>query len=368
MKLAHLTLIFMVALSGCFGGGGGSGGDDTTSGQLTPTGIKGIHYQTSSQTGMTDRQGTFRYYPGERLALRIGNFALYSDIPADSVVTPLEFMASQRDLLRTAGRTDEGLLSHRPVELQLIDNIEIMNVTRFLLSLNWEQTTGDGKGVDIRERVVSQLSAALPDLTESVDFSVSEADFVKEGTSPSPANQLLAGICFYADDNELCGEPPTLEEIDNAPEAPEDPDDRDPDVDYKQDLENLRERIFNAIRTVDDVSPAEARDYLKRELDIASRAVANQYFLTASTATYPASDTGIKTIQIHKIGGEADIGGLEAISTNDVNVIVHSFDRQSATVEYFIDGEGGEEGEILVNFRPSDGYRWVKKQVRVIIK
>lgn len=282
-------------------------------------------------------------------------------------MTPLDFVPAIRAQLNTASLTDEGLLSHGPTELELMQDIEVLNLTRFLLALNWEQTTGNGNGIDIRDRVINQLNAALPNLTGPIDFSASEADFTAAGTSPSPANQLLAEICFYPADNELCEESPTPEEIENAPEAPENPDERESGVDYRQDLQNKRERILNAIRTMESVSQSEARDYLRRELDIVSQQKANQYYLNASTATHPASNTGIKTVRIRKIDGQPQLTNLEAQSTNDVNVVVHSFDRQAGTVEYFIDGNGGGEGEVLVNFRPSGDYRWVKKQIRVII-
>jgi len=59
---------------------------------------------------------------------------------------------------------------------------------------------------------------------------------------------------------------------------------------------------------------------------------------------------------------------IEAISTRDQDVVVHSFDWQSASVEYFVAGESGGESELLVNFRPEGTYRWVKKQLRVLIQ
>lgn len=367
MKVVNFTLLILLTLSGC-GGGGDSGSDDRETGYITPAGIGGLHYQTASQTGTTDAAGRFRYYPGERLSLSIGNLPLYDDIPVSDYITPLDFVASIRTQLDTAGLTDEGLLSHKPQEQFLIEKTVIMNLTRFLLSLNWEGNTADGKGIDIRQRVISQINAALPDLSGPVDFSVSEADFVKEGTSPSPANQLLARICFYPAGDELCETPPTPEEIAAAEPAPDNPEDRIPGMEYSEDLANKRDRIIKAIRKVDDVGRDEARQYLKRELDAISLVRANRYYLDEETANLSASDTSIKTVQIRKINGTPSLSGIEAKSTNPLDVVIHAYNRQGANVDYFIDGEAGKEGEVLINFKPSGDYRWIKKQLRVIIE
>ncbi|WP_235937496.1 organic solvent ABC transporter permease [Marinobacter caseinilyticus] len=376
MKLAHLILISACALSGCLDGGG-SDGDDRSTGQITPTGVEGLQYQTASQTGKTDSRGTFRYYQGERVDLRVGSLSLFSKIPANRFLTPLDFVPSVRAQLENAELTDEGLLSHQPKELQLIETLEVINVTRFILSLNWERSVSSGQGVDIRNRTIGQLNVALPSLESTIDFSAGQAEFsepVQRGlatgeiTSGSPANRLLDAICFYSVDSELCVETPTISEIENAPEPPDNDEDRDPDIRYQDDLRNLRERILAGKREIGDVGLSDVREYLKRELDSVSRRIANQYYLDASTAQHPASDTRIHKVQIRKIAGEPSLDQIEAISTNPLNVIVHSYDRQSATVEYFIDGDGGEEGEILINFKPTGDYRWVKKQIRVVIK
>lgn len=366
MKLVHITLLSVVALTGCLDSGGGSS-DDRSTGYITPTGIEGLSYQTNSQTGTTGEKGEFRYYPGEQLSLRVGNLALYDGIPAQDYVTPLEFAASIRDQLTLASVDDQGLLSHKPTEQQLIETDPVMNLTRLLLSLSW-QPANEGRGIDIRERVISQLNAALPGIEGEIDFSVGSNTFAATEPALSPANQLLAEICFHPEGDELCEEPPSQAEIDNAPEAPQNQQERDPDVEYRQDLENKRERILGAVRTIEDISRDDVRAYLTRELDIISNNRSNRYYLDAATANLAAADTGIKTIRIRKVGDEPSLAKLEAISTNELDVVVHSFDPQVAEVEYFIAGDAGREGEVLVNFRPTGDYRWVRKQIRVIIE
>ncbi|HTN33881.1 MAG TPA: organic solvent ABC transporter permease, partial [Marinobacter sp.] len=83
--------------------------------------------------------------------------------------------------------------------------------------------------------------------------------------------------------------------------------------------------------------------------------------------SHPASDTSIKTIKIRKIGGSPQLAGLEAISTRPTDVVMHATNKQSAEVEYFVDGDPGGESEIRISLHPSSTYRWVQKTLRVRI-
>ncbi|MDI9245197.1 organic solvent ABC transporter permease [Marinobacter sp. CHS3-4] len=356
-------------LAGCLDDDKNGGSNGAEVGQITPTGISGLTYQTASQRGKTNEKGEYEYYPGEELTLWVGDLQLISGVPVEPVVTPLEFFTDEREALKIAGTTEEGLQSHRITEQQLVQTSDpLINLTRFLLTLNWRMRTADGQGIEIRERVIEQLNATLPSLTDPIDFNVPRGEFALDDDDRlSPANQLLAEICFYPPDNELCQEPPTQEAIDNAPPRPEDPEDRDEDVEYKEDKENLRDRILKSIRTIADIEITTAENFLTRELDIISTDLAIEYYLDEFVADFPQSDTAIKSIDIKKIGGEPSLANLEAISTRDQDVVVHSFSWQTASVEYFLDGEAGGEAEILVNFKPDDTYRWIKKSLRVVI-
>lgn len=368
MKFAQLILLSaIIPLSGCLDSGN-SGTNDASVGLVTPSGISGLSYTTASQQGTTTADGSYRYYPGEQLRLMAGDLVIADGIPARDVITPLEFIETVRSRLGTPGIDDEGLLTHRITEQDLLNNVPLMNMTRFLLSLNWEDNTRDGRGIELRQRVIDQLNARLPYLSSPVDFMAGETTFTAEGDTPSPANQLLAGICFYPEDHRLCGEPPSQEEIDLAPIKPAEDALRDPDILYQDDLQNLRDQILAARRTVGEVSQQDAREYLARELDLATTGLANRYYLDVHTASHPATDTAIKTFNIRAIGGAPELEGLEAISTRPLDVQVHAWDRQSATVDYFVAGAPGAESEILVNFRPAGSYRWVRKSLRVLVR
>ena len=370
MKLAHLTRFLLplsaaIALTGCFDSGGSSGSDDTRTGQIHFQGVGGLTYQTSSQSGKTNTRGECRYYPGETLSVKVGNLPIAEGIPAREYVTFLEFQEDTRTALQTPGVDDEGLSSHQVREQLLFENSTLMNLSRFLLALNWTENVDEDEGIDIRERVINQLNRALdnPNLPNTVNFNVSTSEFTAEN---SPANQILAEICFYPEDDPLCGQPPTQEEIDNATERPVDGE-LDPDIDYKEDLEALRERILQSVRNMDEFDNEQARNYLRRELAAITRALSRQYYLSPEDATHPAGDNGIKSVKVRKIRGDAQLAQLQAQSTRPTDVYINAESWQEAEVEYVVDGPKGGESEILVNFRPEGTYRWVRKQIRILI-
>ncbi|MBW7469576.1 organic solvent ABC transporter permease [Marinobacter sp. F4218] len=362
-----LTLIASLAAAGCLHDSS-TGGNDTSVGRLNYNGFSGMTYQTASQSGTTNAQGEFRYYPGETLSLRVGDLPIVEGVPARKYVTPLEFFPDLRAELANPAFDDEGLSTHTITEQQLIDDISLNNITRFLIALNWTENVREGEGIEIRDRVIEQLNAALPGLTAPIDFTVSEAEFTARGTTPSPANQLLAAICFYPKDDELCQEPPTPAEIAAAPARPDNEADRDPDTEYREDLQAKRDRILGAVRSLEDIDANDAQTYLTRELKAITTAVSNRFYLDEDVASHPASDTGIKTVSIKKIGAAPELADIDAISTRPADVMINATSWQEAEVEYFVAGETGGEAELVMSFRPSDTYRWVRKQLRVIIR
>lgn len=360
------TLFFSPLLSGCLSSDSKSS-SDTNTGHINEQGISGLTYETASQSGVTNADGEFQYYPGETLSLRIGNLPIAEGVPAQEWITPLEFFPDIRKKLTTPSVDDEGLSTHTLTEQLLVTNVTLTNLTRFLMSLNWTANIEEGEGIEIRDRVIDQLNAALPNLTTSIDFSVSEAKFDAEGNNPSPANQLLAAICFYPEDDELCEAPPTDEDIDTAPIRPENEDDWDPDVEYQQDLRAKKQRIIDSVRSMEEIDAEDARDYLKEELDSIKTEIGKRYYLEKDTVESPTSDTAIKQIKVRRISGEAELSDIEAITTRPQDVVLHSYSWQTAEVEYFVAGPAGGESEIVISFLPANTYRWVRKTLRVII-
>lgn len=380
MRTTTLSLALTLGLTGCVLEDGGDDGNAAATGQLTIGGIAGLNYQTESQSGTTDKRGAFRYYEEESVTFRVGKLVVGESVPSDPIVTPLEFLPETRQQLQEPLTNELGLLSHRPVEDQVVGNTTLLNITRFLMVMDEDRSTSEGSDLQISDRTLEQFRNLRPQLEKPIDFTVSAADFNLGGKQPdtnetsspdaerSPANWVLKRICFDPPDSELCEDPPTVAEIDNTQVAPEDDTEREPDVDYRDDLQQKRDRILGAQRSIGDVSESDAEDYLLRELDEITVDVANQYYLDQVTQTVSEGDEAIRDVSVLKVGGGAEIDRIEAISTNPASLTVHSTHAGSGTVEYFVTGEAGTEVELIVNIRPVGDYRWVQKPLRVVIE
>ncbi|MDN6318911.1 MAG: organic solvent ABC transporter permease [Marinobacter sp.] len=365
---ALITALFISPLlAGCLGSDSDNADNDTNTGTVNGLGVSGLTYQTASQSGKTNTQGHFQYYPGETLSLWVGDLLIADGVPAQEWVTPLEFFPDLRAQLQTPIVDAEGLSTHTGTEARLIRSVPLSNLTRFLINLNWTEGVREGKGIEIRERVVRQLNAALPKLTSPIDFNVSKLSFDATGADASPANQLLAEICFYPVGDELCEAPPTEADIETAPERPENENDWKPDIEYKQDLRAKKQRIIQAARSMDEVDAEDAENYLKRELKKIKTIIGNRFYLDNHIARHPASDSSNKQINIRRIGGGIELSGLEVITTRPQDVVVHSYSEQMAEVDYYVDGPAGGESEVVMSFSPENTYRWIKKNLRVVI-
>src|SRR5690606_19746671 len=71
-----LTILTSAAYLSACGGGGGSNNNNAEVGYLTYTGIRGLSYETASQSGTTGDKGEYRYYPGETVTFRLGDMTL----------------------------------------------------------------------------------------------------------------------------------------------------------------------------------------------------------------------------------------------------------------------------------------------------
>ncbi|MBZ2170002.1 organic solvent ABC transporter permease [Marinobacter sp. F4216] len=365
-----LTLVSTLLLAGCLDiSGSDDATDDRSVGRLNFNGISGLTYQTQSQRGQVTENGEFKYYPGETLTFWVGDLKLADVVPAQEFVTLLEFLPEVRSQLTNIAPDSDGLSTHKIAEQQLLENNAQMNLNRFILALNWNTSAAEDEGLDIRDRVIEQLNEALPQVGGTIDFNVSQGEFaLDEDGELSPANQLLGEICFHPEDDERCETPPTQSEIDAAESRPIDEEEIEDDVLYKEDLQAKRDRILGAIRSIDDIAPRSAADFMTRELNDITTLIGNRYYLDAYVANHPATDTAIKSLEIKRINGSARISDLDAISTRTQDIVLHSTSWQDAEVEYFVAGEPGGESELILSFRPEDTYRWIRKQLRVVIE
>ena len=83
--IALAVLLIAFSNVGCSGGGGGGGdgeGDNISSGPrsgiFVDNAVEGLQYETSTQSGITDVQGTFQYIEGETITFSIGASNFYN--------------------------------------------------------------------------------------------------------------------------------------------------------------------------------------------------------------------------------------------------------------------------------------------------
>ena len=87
--------MFAFTLIGC--GGGGGGGESTPTQETIKTGkfvdspVQGLEYFTTSQNGITDSDGAFKYKDGEVVNFKIGGITLGA-VEGSSIITPVEIV------------------------------------------------------------------------------------------------------------------------------------------------------------------------------------------------------------------------------------------------------------------------------------
>ena len=146
-----LVLISAFSLAACGGGGDGGGGSASTppsvqEGVFLDSAVEGIEYQTSTQSGLTDANGTFKYQEGETITFSIGDIDL-GQTSAMEKITPVDIVP---------GATDET-------------HSKVTNMSRLLQSLDIDGNLNNGIKLtqDIRDEIKGR----------SIDFSMDTADF-----------------------------------------------------------------------------------------------------------------------------------------------------------------------------------------------
>ena len=367
-----LCLLAALVLTGCMDDSSSDDDDDRSTGTLTQVGIEGVAFETQSQTGTTDEDGRYRYYPGETIRFHVGDLPLIEDVPVAPMLSPLEFTGEQRDLLHSSGTDEQGFTSHRVIEEAIAgEDPFAINLTRFLLVIGEDRTADPDGTVTITQRTIEQINDYLadnPDALEEIDFHQPVNEFTTEilqynddGNleNGTPMDMLLDRICFEPEGDELCEAPPTRDEISDA-EGEE----------ATQELSQQRERILNARRSLNDINDASASQFLTDQALAYKAEKEAPYYLTPEAVTLHPSDTAVQRIRLRRAGSDFELADMDAETLSD-NLVVHSFSAQTKTLEYFHDGEDGDSGSLIFNFKVDepdyDSYRWYRKSVRVCI-
>lgn len=141
----------LFALSACGGGGGGSSDDSSNESSLSKgvfidSAVEGLRYETATQSGFTDPDGTFFFQAGEIVSFYIGDI-LIGTSTGQAQITPIDLVP---------GATDAT-------------NSQVTNILRFVQSLDEDGNPDNG--------IVISSTVSLMASGQTLDFTLSIADF-----------------------------------------------------------------------------------------------------------------------------------------------------------------------------------------------
>jgi hypothetical protein len=301
--------------------------------------------------------------------------------PRSASLTPIDFSESNRRPLQSASSDRFGLTTHHIVEERLArEDAQTVNIMRILLILDEDKLNrlGDAEdpknNIKLTDRVIDQFNEGLALLEQPVDLTADIEAFAAQ-LPDSPINSVIQQICFYPEDDRRCEAPANQSEIDQLEAELETFEDDEKESDeYKTlqaRLQELREKtreIEEGRRAVGDRSVTTVETFLVEQTRRYHSIAARDYYITPFELSIPASDTGIKTLEIRSFRGAPDLTGLDAISTNQDAVMVPRWSAQVREVDFYITGDPGTEGEVRISFRPAGDYRWFQSQVRPVIE
>jgi len=147
IRFRHLMLMIAlpILLTAC-GGGGESKPATVLQGTFVDDIVEGLRFDTPTQSGLTDNQGTFRYINGETVDFHVGDIYLGSATGAD-ILTPIDLVP---------GAVDET-------------DPQVTNILRFVQSLEKNAYFLDGI------QISTEIDAAFTGKT--LDFSLPATDF-----------------------------------------------------------------------------------------------------------------------------------------------------------------------------------------------
>ena len=142
-----LVCTFAMTLAGCFDGGGGSSskGPGTHTGTFVDSPVAGLRYQTDSQEGTTDEQGSFAYRGGETVAFHLGDLKL-GEAEGAEILTPLDLVAGAQE------HTDDA----------------VTNIAVLLQTLDQDGNTSNG--ITITPEIAEQVSVYADRLVFDMDY------------------------------------------------------------------------------------------------------------------------------------------------------------------------------------------------------
>lgn len=172
MKKQLLSLIITsIALTGC--GGGGDSSSNTTApniktGTFTDSPVKGLFYETKTQSGLTNEAGEFNYIEGETITFKLGASVL-GIASAEEVMTP--FTISGVKALVKQKEITNAFLNQSPNSFE-----KAINIATLLQGL--DQDGNHDNGIDLANAHETLTNLSIPLLIKSAGF-VSNAQYIQ---------------------------------------------------------------------------------------------------------------------------------------------------------------------------------------------
>jgi len=323
MKRLFSLIMCAYLLTGCNGDGGND--NDTQVGYLTFHGIRGLSYETQSQSGITGNRGEFRYYPGETITFRLGSIVLARDVPAKERLSPLDLEpAHEAELYH--GVMVNGLSTHKPVESELVRaDHNLINIYRLLLSIDIDDD--EKTGIYIRDETLDEI-AAYP-IEEPINFNKQPSDFGNSSVITAPENLFVWALCFRYGRDRQCTDP--------------------------YDGRNIKSENI-------------AISYMQDQLDIISDAMNANFYLSPYTFEIAPDDRSLKTVSVLSHRNKWKVGELEAITSDESVVAIHNIDTANQQVTFYnVSSETVAEATLTLNIRVEGDYRWHQKPLKVRI-
>lgn len=153
----QLFILFLSnLLLACGGGGGSDSSSDLETGVFLDSAVSGLHYETPTQSGLTNSSGEFKYKQGESVTFSVGGITLGSTLGANQI-TPFDLFNL------TAPQTEAEVLSILNNFVNVDDFDRALNMVVFLTSL--DNDGNPDNGLDL-----TGWHTALSDASLSFDY------------------------------------------------------------------------------------------------------------------------------------------------------------------------------------------------------
>ncbi|WP_299513704.1 hypothetical protein [uncultured Limnohabitans sp.] len=163
MKFSPIQKRMALVLSGLMAatlvacGGGSGAGPNVKTGYFIDSAVEGLRYQSGSQSGYTDSNGTFRYEEGQPVTFSIGKLELGSLVVKNSRVFPVDLID---------GAADE---SHPTVSLmaQILQTLDSDGDPSNGITISDRTRTGLGQVIELASTDLAAAADALVQLLSS---------------------------------------------------------------------------------------------------------------------------------------------------------------------------------------------------------